>query len=49
MKFPEEIREDLTDLLAQLDAGVIHGFKKTTEQTAKHDIELAKKRLKEVL
>lgn len=91
-KFPEDIKADLMDLLAQLDVGiklsmplsrpmpsigkgvhelrlkdasgvyriiyvfvsqnniwVIHGFKKTTEQTSKQDIELAKKRLKEVL
>lgn len=92
LKFPEEIRADLLDLLAQLDAGIklsmpisrpmpsigkgvhelrlkdasgiyriiyvfvsqnniwiIHGFKKTTMQTSKQDIELAQKRLKEVL
>ncbi len=92
LKFPDEIKADLMDLLAQLDIGiklsmplsrpmtsigkgvhelrlkdasgvyriiyvfvspnniwVIHGFKKTTEQTSKQDIELAKKRLKEVL
>lgn len=92
LKFPEDVRADLIDALAQLDTGlklsmplsrpmpsigkgvhelrlkdasgiyrviyvfvsqndiwVIHGFKKTTEQTSKQDIELAKKRLKEVL
>lgn len=92
LKFPDEIKADLLDLLAQLDVGiklsmplsrpmpsigkgvhelrlkdasgvyrlvyvfvsqsniwVIHGFKKTTEQTSKQDIDLAKKRLKEVL
>ena len=92
VKFPDEIKADLMDALAQLDVGiklsmplsrpmpsigkgvhelrlkdasgiyriiyvlvsqndiwVIHGFKKTTEQTSKQDIDLAKKRLKEVL
>ena len=35
--------------VSQNNIWVIHGFKKTTEQTAKQDIDLAKKRLKEVL
>jgi phage-related protein len=92
LDFPDEIRNDLSDLLAQLDVGVklsmpisrpmpsigkgvhelrlkdssgifriiyvfvgqsniwlLHGFKKTTQQTPKQSIDLAKKRLKEVL
>ena len=36
-------------LVNQNNIWIIHGFKKTTEQTTKQDIELAKKRLKEVL
>lgn len=92
LDFPTEVREDLADLLARIDAGLmlsmpisrpmpsigkgvhelrlkdasgiyrliyvfvgqsnvwlIHGFKKTTQQTPHKNIELAKKRLKEVL
>lgn len=90
-RFPEEIRGDLADALARLDAGqsltmplsrpmpiigegvhelrlkdrsgvyrvvyaliepgtvyVLHGFKKTTQATPKRNIELARKRLKEI-
>ncbi|MEW6777681.1 MAG: type II toxin-antitoxin system RelE/ParE family toxin [Bdellovibrionota bacterium] len=90
--FPEDVRADLADALARLDAGqllsmplsrpmpsigkgvhelrlrhrsgayrvvyaiqiagtvyVLHGFKKTSEQTLKRNLDLAKKRLREVL
>jgi phage-related protein len=90
--FPEEIREDLADLVARLDVGMmlsmpisrpmpsigkgvhelrlkdrrgiyrviyvllgpadiwlLHGFKKKTQSTPKQNIELAQRRLKEVL
>lgn len=90
--FPEEIREDLADLVARLDVGLmlsmpisrpmpligkgvhelrlkdrsgiyrviyvflgqadiwlLHGFKKKTQSTPKQNIELAQKRLKELL
>lgn len=90
-EFPEDIRGDLADALARLDAGqtlnmplsrpmpsigkgvhelrlkdraaafrvvyaivaagticVIHGFKKTTGATPKHNIEIARRRLTEV-
>lgn len=90
--FPEEIREDLADILARLDAGLmlsmpisrpmpsvgrgvhelrlkdrsgiyrviyvfisqgniwlIHAFKKKTQQTPQQNIDLAKKRLREIL
>ena len=92
LSFPDDIREDLADLLALLDNGLmlsmpisrpmpsigksvhelrlkdrsgiyrviyvlidqnniwlLHGFKKTSQQTPKLNIELAKKRLNEVL
>jgi phage-related protein len=92
LNFPEEIRNDLADILARIDTGLmlsmpisrpmpsigksvhelrlkdlsgayrivyvfvgqnniwlIHGFKKTTQQTSLKNIDLAKKRLKEVL
>jgi phage-related protein len=41
--FPEEIRGDLADALARLDA-----FKKTTQATSARNLELARTRLKEV-
>ena len=54
--FPEEIRGDLADALARLDAGlmltlavyVLHAFKKTTQATSARNLELARTRLKEV-
>lgn len=92
INFPEEIREDLADLVARLDTGLLlsmpvsrpmpsigkgvhelrlkdrsgiyrviyvflshsdiwllHGFKKKTQETPRKNIELAKKRLKEIL
>ena len=53
---PEEIRGDLADALARLDAGlmltlavyVLHAFKKTTQATSARNLELARTRLKEV-
>lgn len=90
--FPDEIREDLADLVARLDAGLmlsmpisrpmpsigkgvhelrlkdrsgiyrviyvllgqadiwlLHGFKKKTQETPSQNIDLAKKRLRELL
>lgn len=91
-EFPEEIREDLADMLARLDVGVmlsmpisrpmpsvgrgvhelrlkdrsgiyrviyifvkqsdiwlVHAFKKKTQQTPQKNIDLAKKRIREIL
>jgi phage-related protein len=53
-RLPEEVRGDLADVLARLDAGlvltihVLHAFKQTTATTSTKNLSVAMQRLKEI-